>query len=152
MVQWYEDPEYIKMCDCKEIQSQWDPKEGDCCVERGYIDLPLFLLEDVRGYGFITARCFVEDDFFVKEDSIWLPRQEDLQEMCNPREYSVWLSTDFQEWVESEAFKVGDTRNPNSMEQLWLAFVLAEKFNKYWDGSEWANGEWLTNNKTCDML
>ncbi len=26
-----------------------------------------------------------------------------------------------------------------SMEQLWLAFVMKEKYNKVWDGEEWIN-------------
>lgn len=29
----------------------------------------------------------------------------------------------------------------NSMEQLWLAFVMKEKFNKVWDGEDWAEQE-----------
>lgn len=27
-----------------------------------------------------------------------------------------------------------------SMEQLWLAFVMKEKYNKTWDGNEWKEG------------
>jgi len=71
---------YIKMCDCEEIQGLWKPAEGDCCVERKYWEIPLYLLEDVRGYSFITAVGWHEDDALDQENSIWLPRQDQLQE------------------------------------------------------------------------
>ena len=27
-----------------------------------------------------------------------------------------------------------------SMEQLWLAFIMREKYQKVWSGTEWVNG------------
>ena len=44
------------------------------------------------------------------------------------------LLKDFTEWVEVNAAYV--TSNC-SMEQLWLAFVMQEKYKKTWDGEKW---------------
>ena len=33
----------------------------------------------------------------------------------------------------------GDTWKLKSMEQLWLAFVMSERYSKIWDGTNWLN-------------
>jgi len=64
----------------------------------------------------------------------WLPRQDQLQEMIGKhylRElikiFIYWWDNNWQEHPEFA-----------SMEQLWLAFVMKEKYNKIWDGEKWA--------------
>jgi len=65
---------------------------------------------------------------------VWLPRQDQLQGMVNDNfwlqlgTFSVWIQTPSEEKYRIK-FK--------SMEQLWLAFVMKEKFNKIWDGEDW---------------
>ncbi len=71
------------------------------------------------------------------DKTVQLERQDQLQEMCNPREYAGWLNTDFQQWIVNEAFKVGNPGNPHSMEQLWFSFVMKELYSKSWTGEEW---------------
>ena len=128
---------YIKMADCPEIQGLWKPQEGDCCVERKYLDIPLFLLEDLRGWGFITARQWEEDDAFVQHKSIWLPYQHQLQDMVKDNKRANlprWLALDFNRWLITPfAYPCVDF----SMEQLWLNFVMYDKFNKTWNGEDW---------------
>ncbi len=123
---------YIKMSDYPEIQEQWEPTEGDCCVERKYPDIPLYLLEDIRGWGFITGRGWHEDDVFDKDESIWLPYQHQLQAMADEG-FTHQCFERFCRWYHS-----GISQYLSSMEQLWLAFVMKENHGKTWNGKEWA--------------
>ena len=130
---------YIKMCEkADEIQNEWKPQEGDCCVEKQYPDIPLFLFEDVRGWGFITARGWEEDDIFSQKESIWLPHQDQLQAMLNmsvskaEREFhAAYVSWDIGAEEEKD----------NTWEQLWFALVMERKYNKIWDGEDWKEVE-----------
>lgn len=70
---------------------------------------------------------------------VWLPRQDQLQKMVK---YSVWFETlyRFYDWLQSkEKIHNWDSQCTkfNSFEQLWLAFVMKEKFNKTWNGVDW---------------
>ena len=74
----------------------------------------------------------------VCSDSVWLCRQDQLQEMMGLPIDTLW--NDFSVWVEVRVIAGnGDyrLREYKSFEQLWLAFVMANKFNKEWDGSDW---------------
>lgn len=81
---------------------------------------------------------------------IWLPRQDQLQEMVDDPEIR-WKWDLIGRWFERLPAKVtayylgygrGQTKYPDtkglgSDEQLWLAFVMSEKFNKTWSGTDW---------------
>ena len=69
----------------------------------------------------------------VKDHYIWLPRQDQLQEMCKEKRAFV-LSKRFDDDMENYITGDPDTW---SMEQLWLAFVMKEKYHKIWDGENW---------------
>ena len=81
---------------------------------------------------------------------IWLPRQDDLQGMVKKplgnliKIFSAWAE------IYAESFTNNSKINGNtieldvsftvgfpSMEQLWLAFVMKEKYGKVWNGEEW---------------
>jgi hypothetical protein len=84
--------------------------------------------------------------------AIWLPRQDQLQKMLiSPRQDFIELLEDFywhwagykteekypwREYIEDED-KIKIRGDFTSMEQLWLAFVMKEKFGKYWSKGEW---------------
>ena len=130
---WYEDPVYIKMSDCPEIQEQ-KPDMG----------LVPPTNEDVfiGKYG-----CFWAGDFdWIEQRSryIWLPTQSQLQEMVLPNlkyQDTEHLLRALNEWNYSEVGYEPYSRFYSSMEQLWLAFVMKEKFNKVWTDGKWsANG------------
>jgi hypothetical protein len=126
---------YIKMCDCGEIQGfrgrykwqAWDytyaswGEAKDVMVVSGYCT-------DSGFYGLEAGSEKYPDDECVPLDAIWLPRQDQLQEMVmQPRllqRFFVW-------WDNLPLFPDYD-----SMEQLWLAFVMKEK-GKTWDGDKW---------------
>jgi len=138
--------EYILQCEkageiqklkvCKDTKSGREFDIGDIvidCMNRG--------IEWVGGTfnkagkvqttsGYYTTRDYDEEMF------IWLPTQDQLQEMV---EYSVWFEKiyRFYEWLQYS--KEGETPcvKFDSMEQLWLAFVMSERYQKHWSGTDW---------------
>ena len=71
---------------------------------------------------------------------VWLPRQDQLQEMIEKPEdfignWPVILTEKMLEWQKEEHY--GIYHWGESFEQLWLAFVMKEKYNKVWDGEKW---------------
>ena len=132
--------QYIKMCEkAEKIQGKWKPQEGDWIVEKGYRDVPLVLMEGLRA-GFITGVGWEDDDPFDHEESIWLPRQDQLQEMVvqYPKDEPWVTFTLLRDFVMAlpNARSVY-TEQFTSWEQLWLAFVMKEKYNKMWNGEGW---------------
>ena len=133
--------QYIKQCKAAlEIQDIWNKKYGD------YVSI-----EDAPMYGKVSIiiDSFIRNkeegrkwyagkpDFNVQCKGIctWLPRQDQLQDMLNdifmdptPRK----LTYEFWDWIASTSPKYN-----KSMEQLWLAFVMHEEYNKIWNGSKW---------------
>ena len=126
--------EYVKMCqEAKEIQALWPLEDGDF-----YIPKPSSLQGAVLAF---CALCNIKDSFgnvFIGEqnkgDYIWLPRQDQLQELVKERglQSLTWNIYQFTESVSGGGFTI-----EGSMEQLWLAFVMEEKFGKIWDGEAW---------------
>ena len=149
---------YIKMCEkAEEIQSQrirnpqpngsqslniYDDWEGCYYAVKSEIhkDLGGGINYDIYLYTHRPAAEFFDEGWMG--DAIWLPRQDQLQEMvdlgggakelalffgwfCSPKE-------SFHQTVYVAKFK--------TMEQLWLAFVMKEKYNKIWDGEGWVKG------------
>ena len=66
------------------------------------------------------------------DEVIWLPRQDQLQEMLQPCGFGILL-WDFHTYA---SILIRD-ENIISMEQLWLAFVMKTKYNKVWSGEDW---------------
>ncbi len=141
------DKTYILMCEkAIEIQELWEPKEGDYIRDNDNKDFgynSYISTFPIVAVGFKTrfVKNPIEPFLLVskelKHKFLWLPTQSDLQGM---------LSEDFQS---VHAFskcayiinKCTEDREYfcefDSMEQLWLAFVMKEKFNKTWDGTNW---------------
>lgn len=129
---------YIKMCDCEEIQSRAKDYTYFLCE----INIPV---EGIFQF---------DNDFLYhkmnSENLIWLPRQDQLQEMVighwnrdSERTGHLYLRTcvslavRFASFVRAVA-PTSDSKNREcSMEQLWLAFVMKELHNKVWDGEHW---------------
>jgi len=131
-MKWYEDPVYILMCErAKEIQKDWKPKRGD------FTNGNLIVKDSPNGY-----ECIFElEEYaypFHKDNSIYLPRQDQLQDMVNDillrkiqRFYMFARSLEFDGNVTKYSFSF------NSIEQLWLAFVMKERFGKVWNNNSW---------------
>ena len=125
---------YIKMCEkAVEIQEGHTLEEGD-----------YFSTDGVTGEPFCYEYSPIE--------GIWLPRQDQLQEMVSKET----LEDSFISFTEEVAFltncssavqgfKIGkrygqpdaDYSYCKSWEQLWLLFVMQEKYGKSWAGTDW---------------
>ena len=115
--------EYIAQCDCPEIQGLFEGNDGDVTA---------YLSEwDVSGNPRRINTCWPFQAPI--KDFIWLPRQDQLQEMVDLEPISLLLAR-FRGWFKNEVIH---RKCLDSMEQLWLAFVMFELHGKKWDGREW---------------
>jgi len=93
-----------------------------------------------KSYGFEVGSVFSEDKhgrYYKLEDVVWLPRQDQLENIIfeylikGNNMYSIFsLLLDFVDYANR-------LTELDSMEQLWLAFVMKEKYNKNWNGEDW---------------
>ncbi len=131
--------EYIKMCEkAEEIQKAHSDELGDYSAGSTSLWIRIGYDESDKSFHYIKLLGSDELNFRKK---LWLPRQDQLQEMyrqavkCSEGKSATWrFVIDIASWL-------GNKRYPNaftSMEQLWLAFVMKEKHNKTWDGKNWA--------------
>ena len=127
---------YIKMCErADEMQVLHYWKTGDFSSNSS---VPIFCQRCINEYSGMIP------DGEAKGD-VWLPRQDQLQEMVRKHEERLFLR--FRRWWGSLVERDDKYPDFNSMsnehldydsfEQLWLAFVMKENFNKVWDGSDW---------------
>ena len=128
--------EYIKMCDCEEIQKDWVPQYGDY-IAGEWLDAN----DDTEWQELGIVLRYQEDKNLIKtggdilwnRDIIrWLPRQDQLQGMFFDGKYIYNILDSF-----CEFFKEQEDSGLTSAEQLWLAFVMKEKHNKTWDKDKW---------------
>ncbi len=164
--------QYIKMCDCEEIQEQRlnnsypefllrRHEKGDYLsyTDRGCITFTMdggktpprpatgiYICgsEQVQGSHIPNKEQYLSFVGGYKKftdplkELIWLPRQDQLQEMF-PKEYEpvVLAELMYLTFINSADTNLRASLRHYSMEQLWLAFVMKEKFNKTWDGETW---------------
>ncbi len=132
---------YIKMCEkTEEIQEKWKPQEGDWIVEKDLRDFPEVLKTGKRETDFVVSMNWNEEDFLNRNNSIWLPRQDQLQDLVGGLEREF---IDFPKWLEN-VYGVNYGNSPNghlhifrTWEQLWFAFVMWELYQKKWDEEDW---------------
>lgn len=165
--------EYIMMCyKTHEIQNLWKPEGGDWYLfdYRGTTKTGREFEKQVWGdddkdWKKVEILCYQPDDvknFFVstnekqshimsaqdmtKEHVVWLPRQDQLQEMVikygkdiKPEWFPCLLYVvDF--FLKPYAIECERSTGypfPNTMEQMWLSFVMKDKYNKVWTGDIW---------------
>jgi hypothetical protein len=128
---------YIKMCEKAEevqelkhkgLQHHIYLEKGDYTIWHNLHSTPIICSQ---GYDLMLG---IADKIF------WLPRQDQLQEIVLPTlkyQDTEHLLRAFNEWDFSEKGYEPYSRLLTSMEQLWLAFVMKEKYNKIWNGEEW---------------
>ena len=120
--------EYQKMCDCDEIQN-----DGHKTLMTGD-----FAADRAQHYKVIVDN----GKPYYKKYYIKLPRQDQLQIMVmeylwgetHPANRISALLQKFIWWLDATLPKF------DSMEQLWLAFVMKERHQKIWSGTEWVKG------------
>lgn len=133
---------YIKMCEkAEEIQELRVPTTTQSPYSFWQEGDYYFLDKEPSVYSFHWSPHHISN-------AVWLPRQDQLQEMvrsettigtATAKPESSWqLSQRFWNWLWSKEEIVSD----KSMEQLWLAFVMKEKYGKVWNGDFWAPEHW----------
>lgn len=128
---------YIKMCDCEEIQEPWDVKPGDYIANYwiNFKQLDKDTYKRKRG-KFIKVVIINEEvtPRIEKLGAIFLPRQDQIQEMCpwhEPERVVQWMIK-FYYWLVNTNVAIFTT-----LEQLWLAFYMFEKHRLFWSGDKW---------------
>lgn len=151
---------YIKMCEkAVEIQKLLDKTLPynivfcPHCNDIRYTQWDSFCWREEYGNGSKLQEwtsCYDTSDHpeFHGNKVIWLPRQDQLQKMVlkkykkgfrrnNTEEgYPISFVEDFAQFVRCCVAQNYDSVKW-SMEQLWLAFVMKEKYGKIWNGEDW---------------
>lgn len=82
---------------------------------------------------------------YVGIEAIWLPRQDQLQEILAGKHCIHDMILYFLDFVSENAGccnnEHGYDGQFDTLEQLWLAFVMQEKYQKQWDSDKWVNNE-----------
>ena len=130
--------QYIKMCDCPEIQEGWEHCK---IVGDWYVVEEDFTSEDDPAHGFYTEIYIniigsYEEQSLASFKTIWLPRQDQLIGMLN------WTNArgiiiELEQYCLRNPDYMNQFNANKSMEQLWLAFVMWELHGKQWDGEKW---------------
>ena len=120
---------YIKMCEsAKVIQKLWKPELGDFFVS----------MSSSRTSPCQSVVSELEKKVFYLKTikAVWLPRQDQLQEMVIEKYATPWdLAIAFSNVLMADDVSYFD--NFDSMEKLWLAFIMLEKRRKIWKDGEW---------------
>jgi len=72
------------------------------------------------------------------EKLFWLPTQDQLQEMFYEKDnYNKSMYPVLESLYAFACSMYTKSYPPTSMEQLWLAFVMKEKYKKVWNREDW---------------
>ena len=120
---------YIKMCEsAKVIQKQWKPDFGDF-----FVSMSLGLTSACQS---ITSDLEKKASYLKTIKAVWLPRQDQLQEMVIEKYATPWdLAIAFSNVLMDDKTSYFD--NFDSMEKLWLVFIMREKYKKKWREGAW---------------
>lgn len=120
---------YIKMCECaKVVQKRWKPEFGDF-----FTSMSLGLTSPCQS---ITSDLEKKAAYLKTIKAVWLPSQDQLQEMVIEKYATPWdLAIGFSNVLMGDNSSYFD--NFDSMEKLWFAFIMLEKYKKKWKEGEW---------------
>lgn len=116
---------YIKMCaESEEIQKLHSKYKDDI---RSYIQYPK---EKVHLQTVGTD---------LKPGNIWLPRQDQLQELYNhKKKLNIWnMMQELQIIAHYAQFSKHTKATELTFEKLWLMLIMKHNFNKIWNGIKW---------------
>lgn len=134
-------PLYQTMCrQAKEVQHAWSPAQGDLYVLAGDPRV-YFWLDKTAPRTFKKGFAIFHKEKIIRlEARIWLPRQSQLMELAqvpgvrfqdmNFRFYTFFGSP-------SERRKHPELREFDTLEQLWLTFIMFSRFKKCWKNPVW---------------
>jgi hypothetical protein len=125
--------QYIKQCEkAEKIQKSWIPAWGDWDYSPPNPDRP--------EHGILGLCSVLGSNYFGHPlaHNIWLPTQDRLQEMVGHLLGWSFMLDYFEQWRIAHREEIPPETTP---EQLWLAFVMKEKFGKVWDGETWVESK-----------
>jgi hypothetical protein len=126
------------MCSkAEEIQKEWKPQVGDW----------QYWSNDKTKMANILMITSLQKKYKANI-RIWLPTQEQLQEMLEEIKNNTYIAFRFNHFLNVEynnvtfqpAYILLNSINPIfmcSMNEFWIAFVMKERWNKIWDGENW---------------
>ncbi len=120
---------YIKMCEgAKAVQKQWKPEFGDF-----FVSMSLGLTSPCQP---IVSDLEKKASYLKTIKAVWLPRQDQLQEMVSDKYATPWdLAIAFSNLLMDDKTSYFD--DFDSMEKLWLAFIMLQKYKKKWQEGTW---------------
>jgi len=120
---------YIKMCEsAKVIQKQWKPEFGDF-----FVSMSLGLTSPCQP---IASDLEKKASYLKAIKAVWLPRQDQLQKIVIENYAMPWdLAVAFSNVLMDQ--NASYFEKFDSMEKLWLAFIMLEKYKKKWEEEEW---------------
>lgn len=132
--------EYIKMCrTATKLQELWKPEFGD------------WFSHVFDGNQKTEVVCQPGVIYFAQE-STWLPRQDQLQDIVIHRfkvfEHSIYeMENAFSDFIRCPPLRhhkeheewLNKIGRFITLEQLWLAFVMNELHRSIWNGKEWVS-------------
>lgn len=129
-------PEFIEMC--RELPDTFTPDReyeiGDYVHDR-YLNKTYVVADGGAEKTPVTSTCIRADSGSIT-DCFWLPKQNQLQAMYQvhfgPILNIYGVTRNFSDYV--FVCVLGEC---SSMEQMWLAFVMHERYNMIWTGSKW---------------
>jgi len=126
---------YIKMCEkAEEIQ------KSNINIGKRHFSNQDFVAYNF-GEGLKVYVCNEISWYWTIQDLIWLPTQEQLQEMIlsNPNAdfQPLWLISKFKFFTDRINIGSMGTGIENSMNELWLAFIMKELYHKIWTDKQW---------------
>lgn len=155
--------DYAKMCkEAEEIQNIWVPKVGDKVIEPDK-NFPKWVIGTYNDEAINISNGVVSSNPHYKEGLIWLPTQEDLQKIfmdCVECQIQCATLEAFNDWLFRHdcVQKLGSLRKGDktvvtsyneskhefpfsimSLNVLWLAFVMEDRFKKVWEETKWVN-------------
>ena len=120
---------YIKMCEsAKVFQKQWKPEFGDF-----FVSMSLGLTSACQS---ITSDLEKKASYLKTIKAVWLPRQDQLQEMVIEKYATPWdLAIAFSNLLMDDKTSYFD--DFDSMEKLWLVFIMLARYKKKWEEGTW---------------
>ena len=120
--------EYIKMCEkAHEIQEfKNEYLNGDIIYN--------YSTENLKNEKSVGIYMEVEDTYYSitnNDETIWLPRQDQLQEIVciNWKDFNLDVLKDWYKFI----MKLSPL---NSMERMWLKYTMYKIYNKEWNSKE----------------
>ena len=147
-----EEEMFKNMCEkAEEIQKNWDRLPGDWVYNRLLEKIIIFnrqtsLPEYSIAYTTDGETQIMTQEEWDKNKNVWLPRQDQLQEMAWDKEIGEDNIDHLLMQFYTEIHKIPDFDwhywdRFRTMEQKWLAFVMKSRYNKVWNEKEWVKNE-----------